>query len=177
MMQFLLPVISHVTFKHAKSLCMGKVLHVHFEGWSCVVGNHMSSNFIRLSWKIPVSILVHELQYIIAIQCFVMFTGYFYNMKFWEEPITHFLSHYSEYLQQAERKLQYVCVLGVIKHYNLTSCSVGSDLWSTPLKWHDTYTKFHEHWFGHAGNITVITLTTWEVRVLVLLIRTIYDVG
>jgi hypothetical protein len=44
------------------------------------------------------------------------------------------------------------------------------------LRWHDIHTKFHEHWFRHAGNIKVITLTISEAAVLVLLMGMIYDV-
>jgi hypothetical protein len=44
------------------------------------------------------------------------------------------------------------------------------------LRSYDLNTKFHEDWFGHSGNIKVITSTIWEAAVLVLLTGRIYDV-
>jgi hypothetical protein len=43
---------------------------------------------------------------------------------------------------------------------------------------HDTLvrTKFHEDWFRHLSNITVITSKIWEAVMSVLLIEEIYEV-
>jgi hypothetical protein len=38
------------------------------------------------------------------------------------------------------------------------------------LGWQEKHTKFHVGWFGHSGNIKVITSTIWEAAVLVLLL-------
>jgi hypothetical protein len=42
---------------------------------------------------------------------------------------------------------------------------------SDGLRWDDIHTKLHEDWFGHSGNIMVITSSISEVVVLVLLMR------
>jgi hypothetical protein len=64
----------------------------------------------------------------------------------------------------------------------LRGCSVGITderyFLSTPFKWTQVawwvHTKFHENWFRHLRNITVITATIQEPVVLVLLIELTY---
>jgi hypothetical protein len=43
------------------------------------------------------------------------------------------------------------------------------------LRWHDIHTMFHDDWFRHLSNITVIIGTIWEAIILVLLIEGIYE--
>jgi hypothetical protein len=44
------------------------------------------------------------------------------------------------------------------------------------LRWHYIHTKFHDYWFRHVSNITVITATIREAAVLVQLVEGIYKV-
>jgi hypothetical protein len=56
-----------------------------------------------------------------------------------------------------------------LKQYSLGLCIVGITDWEWFRKYPVemasdgiTYNKFHEDWFGHSGNIKVITSTVWE---------------